>query len=373
MNAGNRAAPGFPAPRPGGRAAVLAGLGAHLPPRALDNAELCGGRPVGDEWIRARIGAGSRRIADGEAVADLAVRAGRRALAAAGTPAADAVVVVSTAPERLCPAAAPEVAYRLGLGNVPAFDLAAGCSGFLYGLAVSASMVTSGTAGRVLLVASDVFSAFMDPADWLMRAIFGDGAGAVVLRAGTPGEPGVIGPFDLGSDGGQADLLEIPGGGARSRKRPPGAERDGGDGGAGPFGAGGAGGAGGADSPYFRMDGPAVRKQAVVGMSDSVTRALDAAGWALPDLDALVAHQANQRILDGLAAELGLPPERVLSHIEHYGNTASASVPVMLAQAAAAGTLRPGQRVALTAFGAGLAWGSTTLVWPDVRALTDDH
>ncbi|MEV6733297.1 MULTISPECIES: beta-ketoacyl-ACP synthase III [unclassified Streptomyces] len=335
-----------------GRCAVLAGLGAYVPPRVLTNAELCGQRPIGDEWIRTRIGVGSRRIADGEATVDLAVRAGRHALTAAGASAVDAVVLTTISPDRLVPAGAPEVAARLGLGTVPAFDLASGCSGFLYGLGVASSLITAGAFDRVLLVASDVFSAFVDPEDWLMSAIFGDGAGAVVLRAGEAGTPGGFGPFDLGSDGAQADLLEIPGGGARARKRQLTAPEE-------------------EFSPYFRMDGPVVRKQAVVGMCDSVTRALDRAGWRLADLDLLVAHQANQRILDGLAAELGLAPGQVLSHIERYGNTAAASVPVLLAQAAAAGTLSPGLRVALTAYGAGLAWGSTTLVWPEVRAVTE--
>lgn len=241
----------------------------------------------------------------------------------------------------------------MGLGTVPAFDLTSGCSGFLYGLGVASSLVTAGTFDSVLLVASDVFSAFLDPQDWLMSAIFGDGAGAVVLRAGEAGTPGALGPFDLGSDGTQADLLEIPGGGARAKKRKPAAPDEG-------------------SSPYFRMDGPAVLKQAVVGMCDSVTRAVDRAGWLPGDLDLLIAHQANQRILDGLTAELGLAPGQVLSHIERYGNTAAASVPVLLAQAAAAGTLSPGLRVALTAYGAGLAWGSTTLVWPDVRAVAEE-
>ncbi|MFJ6718372.1 MULTISPECIES: beta-ketoacyl-ACP synthase 3 [unclassified Streptomyces] len=337
----------------GRRGAVVAGLGSYVPPRVVTNAELCGNRPVGDEWIRARIGVGSRRVADGEATVDLAVRAGRGALEAAGTSRADAVVLATISPDRLLPAGAPEVAARLGCGTVPAFDLASGCSGFLYGLGVAASMIVSGAFDSVLLVASDVFSAFVDPDDWLMAAIFGDGAGAVVLRAGAVDEPGALGPFDLGSDGVGADLLEIPGGGARARKRGAGAAED-------PV------------SAYFRMDGPVVRKQAIVGMCDSVTKATHRAGWALGDLDAVAAHQANQRILDGLAAELGLRPGRMLSHIEGYGNTAAASVPVLLAQAAAAGTLRPGMRVALTAYGAGLAWGSTTLVWPGVRAVTDD-
>ncbi|MFF1556377.1 beta-ketoacyl-ACP synthase 3 [Streptomyces sp. NPDC058279] len=335
-----------------GRGAVVAGLGSYVPPRVVTNAELCGNRPVGDEWIRARIGVGSRRVADGEATVDLGVRAGRGALAAAGVARCDAVVLATISPDRLLPGGAPEVAARLGCGTVPAFDLASGCSGFLYGLGVASSMIVSGAFDSVLLVASDVFSAFLDPDDWLMAAIFGDGAGAVVLRAGDADEPGALGPFDLGSDGAQADLLEVPGGGARARKRALAAGEE--------------------FSPYFRMDGPVVRKQAIVGMCDSVTRAAHLAGWSVDDLDAVAAHQANQRILDGLAAELGLRPGRMLSGIEAYGNTGAASVPVLLAQAAAAGTLRPGMRVALTAYGAGLAWGSTTLVWPDVRAVTDD-
>ncbi|MFI8262644.1 beta-ketoacyl-ACP synthase III [Streptomyces sp. NPDC085665] len=341
-----------PSPPGPGRAAVLAGLGAYVPPRVVTNAGLCGGRSLGDEWIRARIGVANRRVADGEATVDLAVRAGRHALTAAGTSAVDAVVLTTISPDRLMPSGAPEVAARLGLGTVAAFDLSSGCSGFLYGLGVASSMITAGAFDRVLLIASDVFSAFLDPQDWLMAAIFGDGAGAVLLCAAEAGTPGAFGPFDLGSDGAQADLLEIPGGGARARKRQledPGAEF----------------------SPYFRMDGPAVRKQAVVGMCDSVTRALDRAGWRVEDLDVLVPHQANQRILDGLTAELGLAPEQVLSHIEAYGNTGAASVPVLLAQAAAAGRLEPGLRVALTAYGAGLAWGSTTLVWPEVRAVAE--
>ncbi|MFG2232514.1 beta-ketoacyl-ACP synthase 3 [Streptomyces sp. NPDC048723] len=338
------------------RTSILAGLGAYVPPRVLTNAELCGRRPLGDEWIRERIGVAGRRIADGEATVDLAVRAGRHALTAAGASRADAVVLATISPDRLLPAGAPEVAARLGLGIVPAFDLASGCSGFLYGLGVASAMITGGTCDSVLVVASDVFSAFLDPQDWLMSAIFGDGAGAVLLRAGAagaPDAPGVFGPFDLGSDGSQADLLEVPGGGARARKRML-AEPDGEE-----------------PSPYFRMDGPAVRKQAIVGMCDSLTRALDRAGWSLGELDVVVAHQANQRILDGITDELGLAPGQVLSHIGQYGNAAAASVPVLLAQAAAAGTLVPGQRVALTAYGAGLAWGSTTLVWPGVRAVTE--
>ncbi|WP_030388395.1 beta-ketoacyl-ACP synthase 3 [Streptomyces sp. NRRL S-241] len=335
------------------RTAVLAGLGGYVPPRVLTNAELCGGRSLGDEWIRERIGVAGRRIADGEATVDLAVRAGRHALTAAGADRADAVVLATISPDRLLPAGAPEVAARLGLGGVAAFDLASGCSGFLYGLGVASSMIGGGACDSVLVVASDVFSAFLDPRDWLTSAIFGDGAGAVLLRAGVAGTPGAFGPFDLGSDGTQADLLEVPGGGARARKRML-AEPDGEE-----------------PSPYFRMDGPAVRKQAVVGMCDSVTRALGRAGWSLGDLDVVVAHQANQRILDGITDELGLAPGQVLSHIETYGNAAAASVPVLLAQAAAAGTLVPGQRVALTAYGAGLAWGSTTLVWPEVRAVTE--
>ncbi|MFK0229999.1 beta-ketoacyl-ACP synthase 3 [Streptomyces sp. NPDC090303] len=334
---------------PSPRAAVLAGLGTYVPPRVVTNDELAARLDTSDSWIRTRIGISTRRVADGEATVDLAVSAGRRALAAAGPIDIRAVVLVTTSADRLCPAGAPEVASRLGLGTVLAFDLASGCSGFVYGLAVAASLITSAVTepGGVLVVASDVFTALTAPDDRLTAVIFGDGAGAVVLRAGEAGEPGALGPFDLGSDGSQADILHVPGGGTRDKKT---------RGSGGPV----------RTPPYLIMDGPAVKRLAVDGMVRSARRAANASGRSIDDIDLVAAHQANQRILDAVARELGLRPHQMLTNIGHVGNTASASIPLLLADSAVAGLLTPGRRVLLSAFGAGLAWGSTTLVWPDI-------
>jgi 3-oxoacyl-[acyl-carrier-protein] synthase-3 len=200
------------------------------------------------------------------------------------------------------------------------------------------------------VIGADTYSTILDPQDRATRAVFGDGAGAVVLRAGTSDEEGALGPFDLGSDGSLADLISIPAGGSRQRSTP--------------------------DAPveradhYFQMRGKRVFRKAVDRMADSARQVLDRVGWDTEALDHVVAHQANQRILDAVAEELGVPGERIVSNIERVGNTSAASIPLALADAARLGTLRPGHRVLLTAFGGGLTWGSTVLRWPDVPAVT---
>ncbi|MFF4652770.1 beta-ketoacyl-ACP synthase III [Streptomyces sp. NPDC001380] len=332
------------------RAAVLCGLGTALPPRTVANAELAGQLDTSDAWIRSRTGIGERRVVDpGTATSDLAVEAGERALKSAGATGsggsggADAVIVATTTPDRRCPATAPLVAARLGLGTAPAFDLAAVCTGFLYGLAAAAGLIAAGTAGRVLVVGADTFSTLLDPADRSTRAIFGDGAGAVVLRAGDPAEPGALGPLDLGSDGTGSELITVPSGGSRDPL--PGPEHD----------------------PYFRMAGKAVFRSAVERMSGSARSVLDRTGWDAPDL--LVAHQANLRILHAVADRLGIARDRCAVNIDRVGNTAAASLPLALADAAGSGSLRPGDRVLLTAFGGGLTWGACALAWPALEAL----
>lgn len=331
--------------------AVLTGLGAYVPPRVVSNLELCARLDTSEEWIRSRIGVSCRRIAEGEATVGLAVRAGQRALAAADRGDVDAVIVATTSADRLCPAGAPEVASRLGFGSVAAFDIAAGCSGFVYGLAVASSLVTSGAFDSVLLIASEVFTALVDPSDRLTSVIFGDGAGAVVLKAGSAGQPGALGPFDLGSDGTNADLVHIPGGGTRAKKHAQDLTSD--------------------SAPFLRMDGPRVFELAVASMCRSVRRVLAQASCSVGDLDAVIAHQANQRILDAVAVGLGLDTRLMLSNLARVGNTAAASVPLLMAEAAASGALCAGQRVVLASFGAGLTWGSTVLVWPEVRSVVE--
>ena len=218
---------------------------------------------------------------------------------------------------------------RLGLGHVPAFDLNAVCSGFPYGLATAVAMLTSGQAGTVLLIAADTFSRLIDHDDRATAFLFGDGAGAVVLRRGEPDEHGAVLGVHIGSDGTQEDLITV-------------ADRQ----------------------SHFSMQGQAVYRQAVAGMADAARRVMTTAGWSVPDVDWFVGHQANQRILDAVATRVGIPPERALSNIAQVGNTASASIPLALSQAAAEGRLRPGERVVLAAFGGGVTWGAAALTWP---------
>ncbi|MDH6131830.1 3-oxoacyl-[acyl-carrier-protein] synthase-3 [Kitasatospora sp. MAA4] len=331
------------------RAAVVSGLGTWLPPGVVTNDDLARELDTDDAWIRSRTGIGRRHIADpGTATSDLAVEAGRRALKSASVESVDAVILATTTPDQLCPATAPQVADRLGLGPVAAFDLSAVCTGFLYALGTAAGLIAARTAERVLVIGADTYSRILDPADRSTRAIFGDGAGAVVLRAGGAEEPGALGPLDLASDGGGAELIGIASGGSRSPFRADTLDR--------------------AD-PYFRMEGPTVFRQAVERMAHSTRTVVQRSGWQLPDVDVLVAHQANLRILHAVADQLHLERDRCAVHLDRVGNTAAASIPLALADAASSGLLRPGHRVVLTAFGGGLTWGACALRWPDVTAL----
>ncbi|MBB4893677.1 3-oxoacyl-[acyl-carrier-protein] synthase-3 [Streptomyces olivoverticillatus] len=331
-----------------GPAAVIAGLGAWLPPRVVTNDDLAARLDTTDSWIRERTGIRERRrVGAGMATGDLAVEAGRLALKASGSDSADTVVLATTTPDRPCPATAPEVAARLGLSGAAAFDVSAVCTGFLYALAAAAGLVATGTAERVLLIGAEAYSTILDPDDRTTAAIFGDGAGAVVLRAGRPEEPGAVGRCVLGSDGDHSDLIRIPAGGSRQRS---------------------AGGPADPQDHYFRMDGRKVYRHAVERMTAAAHQALAAAGWTADEVDRLAAHQANARITDAVAERLGVPPQRRLANIGRVGNTAAASVPLLLAEETAAGRLREGDRTLLAAFGGGLTWGAATVVWPRVTA-----
>jgi 3-oxoacyl-[acyl-carrier-protein] synthase III len=328
------------------RAAVLAGLGAWLPPRVVTNDELPAALDTSDTWIRSRTGIAQRHFAQpGMATSDLAVEAGARALKSSGESSVDAVLIATTTPDRPCPATAPEVASRLGLLGVAAFDVAAVCTGFIYALASATGLIAASVAERVLVIGAETYSSILNPLDRGTAMIFGDGAGAVVLRAGDPAEPGALGPFDLGSDGEGSDLITVPAGG--SRQRLSGAPEV-------------------PDDRYFTMAGREVFLQAVLRMADSSLAVLERAGWQVADVDRLVSHQANARIMNQLADRLGIERTRVVSNIDRVGNTAAASIPLALAAGVADGAVRPGDRVLLTAFGGGLTWGSTVLTWPDV-------
>ncbi|MGW2701232.1 beta-ketoacyl-ACP synthase III [Streptomyces sp. NPDC001340] len=327
------------------RTAVLAGLGSALPPRVVTNDDLAARMDTSDEWIRTRTGIAERRVVDpGAATSDLAIAAGRRALDSAGEPRVGAVVLATATPDHPCPATGPTVAAGLGLGTVPAFDVGAVCSGFLYGLATGAGLIAAGVADSVLVVGADAFTTIVDPYERTTAPIFADGAGAVVLRAGRADEPGALRETELASDGLQADLIRVAAGGSRQRSHHTAALRE---------------------DHYLTMRGGEVFKNAVLRMTESSKAVLARTGWSSADVDLLVGHQANVRILQAVAEQLGVGQERAYVNIARTGNTAAASIPLALDDAAGEGRLHPGDKVLLTAFGAGTTWGALTLTWPD--------
>jgi 3-oxoacyl-[acyl-carrier-protein] synthase-3 len=312
-------------------AAVICGIGYWLPPSVVTNAELCARLDTTEEWIRSRTGIRSRRVADeGVTTSDIATAAGTRALKSAGDHEIQALILATTTPDRACPATAPEVAARLGLTGIAAFDVAAVCSGFLYALATATGFIAAGHADRVLLVAADRFTTLLNPLDRSTVPIFGDGGGALVLRRGTAAEKGAVGRIVLGSDGEHRDLICVADG-------------------------------------YFQMQGRAVFRQAVERMTEAARAAVRSAGWRADGVDRLVVHQANHRISAAVASELGVPAERHAENIGEVGNTAAASIPILLGQATEDGVLAPGHRVLMAAFGGGLTWGATTVVWPELE------
>ncbi|MFF3012661.1 beta-ketoacyl-ACP synthase III [Streptomyces sp. NPDC057939] len=322
-------------PRDGG-GVVITGIGSCLPEAVVTNEEVSRNLDTDHAWIHSRTGIASRhRVASGIETGDLAVTAGAAALKSAGRDGCDLVLLATTTPDRRCPATAPRVAAELGL-RVPAFDLAAVCSGFVYGLSVATSMIGAGSCDSVLLIGADVYSSIVDPDDRVTAPLFGDGAGAVLLERGRPDGPGAVLRTELGSDGSGDGLITIPKGGA-----------------------------------YLTMDGPEVYKRAVTTMAESARSVAGRVGWDLADIDAFIGHQANIRILKAVAKRLGLPPERVISNIENVGNTAAASIPLALADAAAAGRIKEGDKLLLTAFGGGLTWGSSAVVWTGAEPVHD--
>lgn len=316
-----------------------------MPPRRVANEELAERLGRSPEWIFQRSGIRFRHVVEpGATSGDLAVAAGREALSRTALGDVAAVVVATTSPDRPCPGTAPSVASRLGMTGVAALDVQAVCAGFVYGLGVAQGLIAAGTADSVLVIGTDTLSLSVDPDD-PTSMLFGDGAGAVVLRSGRCEEPGALGTCVLGSDGDGRDLITVRGGGSEERSQAGGASAD----------------------PYMRLEGREVFWRAVEHMASASRAALDAAGWKPEEADRIVAHQANARILTMLAQRLGVTADRALSNIEQVGNTSAASIPILLDHASRAGDLEPGHRILLTAFGGGLTWGATTLVWPHLE------
>ncbi|MEW6515722.1 MAG: beta-ketoacyl-ACP synthase III [candidate division FCPU426 bacterium] len=321
----------------------IAGIGYYLPERVLTNRELESRLDTTDEWIVSRTGIKERCLAGPEqSASDLGVIAAERALADAGIAASDLdIIVTATAsPDMVFPATGCLIQSRIGASQAGAFDLNAVCSGFLYAYITGAALVRSGQAERVLVVATEKFSSLLDWQDRSTCVLMGDGAGAIVLTADAP--HGELLSSLMGADGQGIEYLWIPAGGS---KQPTSHET--------------------VDQRlhYMKMNGPEIYKFGVRIIGEAVARALKQAGLKESDLDLLIPHQANIRILQSAAKRFDLPMEKVLVNIERYSNTSAASVPIALGEAKERGLLKPGMNVALVAFGAGLTWGSAILRW----------
>ncbi len=319
------------------RRSVVAGCGAYLPERIVTNEELARRIDTSDEWITKRTGIRQRHIAaEGELTSDLALAASKRALAAAGMDASelDLIILATTTPDNTFPATATRIQAQLGVTRGAAFDVQAVCTGFVYGLSIADNMLRLGQADCALVIGAEVFSRILDWEDRGTCVLFGDGAGAVVLRAADgEGDRGVLSTH-LFSDGAQYYHLYV-------------------DGGPGSTGTAG----------YVKMSGREVYRHAVVRMAEAVEQALAANSLDVSAIDWLVPHQANLRIIESTGQRLGLPMDRVIVTVDRQANTSAATIPLALADAVEQGRFEEGQLVALTAMGGGFTWGSALIRW----------
>jgi 3-oxoacyl-[acyl-carrier-protein] synthase-3 len=321
----------------------IVGTGSYLPERVLTNAEIERIVETTDHWIVERTGIRERRIAaPSEATSDLAVVAATRALEAAGVRATDVdVILVATAtPDMLFPATACLVQARLGATRAFAFDLSAACTGFLYGLSVADQYIRAGTARTVVVIGAEVLSRVMDWTDRSTCILFGDGAGAAVLRA-EHGDRGVLSTH-LHADGSLWDFIHVPGGGSRHPPSEDTLNRR---------------------LQFLRMKGSETFKVAVRTLEDTAGEALKANGLSIADIQWFIPHQANRRIIEAVGARLGLAGERVVVNLERVGNTSAASIPIALDELVRAGRVAPDHLLLFAAFGAGLTWGSAIVRW----------
>jgi 3-oxoacyl-[acyl-carrier-protein] synthase-3 len=324
------------------RHATITGVGSSLPPRLVPNTWFEARVDTTDEWIRSRTGIEARHFADdGVVTSDLAVEAARIALRTAGIPAEqlDMIVCASVTGDTPFPATAVWVQEKLGL-SCPAFDVNAACAGFSYGLATATAFVESGMADTVLLIGAEVYSRILDFTDRQTCVLFGDGAGATVIQASD--RPGIEGTV-LGADGTAAEILLVPAGGSRE---PASAETV------------------AASRHRIQMpNGREVFKRAVTEMAASCREVLEKNGHSPDDVDLLIPHQANARIMVAVAERLGIPLERAVVDVAEVGNTSAASIPIALDRAYRAGRINEGDLVLFTSFGAGLTWGATAIRW----------
>jgi 3-oxoacyl-[acyl-carrier-protein] synthase III len=320
----------------GGIAVSITGLGVKVPDRVVTNEDLKQYVDTSDEWIRERTGIRERRMASkDEALSDIALPASRDALAQAGVEGKDIdlLIVATVTPDMSFPSTGAILADKLGAVDAAAYDLSAGCTGFMYAVAQAYGMLVGGLAKRALVVGGDLLSRILDWEDRSTLVLFGDGAGAVVMEA-VP-EQGFLG-FELGADGAGGESLWLPGSGSRIFDE---SER------------------------FVKMNGREVYKFATRILVKSAQDVMERCGVTIDDVDVYVPHQANMRIIDHATKKLGVPSEKVVINVDRYGNTSSGSIPLALADAAQDGRLKPGKLVLMTGMGAGLTWGSALIRW----------
>ena len=325
------------------KAVGIIGIGSYVPARIVTNKDMEQYVDTSDEWISERTGIKSRHfVADGEHTSDLATKAAERALADANlTPDdIDLVVVATATPDMLFPSTACLVQHNLNATRAAAYDLSAGCSGFMYALATCSQFVKTGLYKYVLVIGAEALSRLTDFTDRNTCVLFGDGAGAVVLGE-VPEGYGVLG-VHLGSDGGGGPLLKLPAGGTRIPATEETVKQR---------------------LHYIYMDGNEVFKFAVKVMGEAAVKALEDAGLTSADLDWLIPHQANIRIIQSAAKRLKMPMDKVVVNVDRYGNTSSASIPIALEEAIHDGRIKSGQTIVMVGFGAGLTWASTVIRW----------
>jgi 3-oxoacyl-[acyl-carrier-protein] synthase-3 len=316
----------------------ITGLGAHVPARVVTNDELATIVDTSDEWIQERTGIRERRIAaPEEALTDIALPAATAALAQAGVEARDIdlLLCATVTPDMMFPTSSALLADTLGAPDAAAYDLLAGCTGFMYAVAQAYGMIAAGLAKRALVIGGDVLSRILDWSDRSTLVLFGDGAGAVVLERVESG--GFLG-FELGADGGGGIHLSLPGSGSRRLEDA-------------------------TSNGFVQMNGREVFKFATRVLVSSAQELLDECGVDVEDVDVYVPHQANVRIMDHAARKLGIPRERMVVNVDRYGNTSSGSIPLALADAQEDGRLKKGNLVLMTGMGAGLTWGSGLMEW----------
>ncbi len=321
----------------------IRGIGFYAPEEVLTNQYFESYLDTSDQWITQRTGIKERRrAAEGENTSDMGVKAAKKAIEMAGIDRdeIDLIICATATPDMLFPSAACVIGSKLGIGGKPAFDLAAGCTGFVYGLCVADGFIKSGACKNVLVIGAETLTRIVDPMDRSTCVLFGDGAGAAVVSAGN-GERGILG-YKLHADGSYGELLYLPARGVAVELTPEVLEKK---------------------LHYVKMRGNELFKIAVREMGNVAVEVLEELGLSKEEVDWLVPHQANIRIISALAKRVGVPMERVVVNLDRYGNTSAASIPIALAEAVSDGRIKEGDLLLLVAFGAGLTWGAVAMRW----------